>query len=159
MALHRAGICDARQQQRAPQPLGEVLRNGADERRLGRGERLAVLGSQERERAPGHVVIDEGGTQLVTKAVRRPELAVAPAAIEVPARGPAQRGRPSPRQCERPEGVEVLAAHLHVRHACVDRLRQPVLDDLAGRHERRGIHGQEADSLERNRASQHTCRS
>ena len=73
--------------------LGEVGRHARDERLLGRGERVPVVRAQQRQAAPRDVVVDEGGAELVAEAVRPPDLAVAPAAVEVAAGRRAQGGR------------------------------------------------------------------
>jgi hypothetical protein len=100
------------------------------------------------------VVVDESRAKLVAEAVRSSDLSVALAAVEVAAGGVAERRRMALRQGERAEGVVVLSAKLDLGHARERRLRQPVLDHLAGRHERRGVHREHAYALERDRASQ-----
>jgi hypothetical protein len=131
-----------------------VACHARDERRLGRGERLPVVRAQERQATPGDVVVDERGAELVAEAVGAPDLAVAPAAVEVVAGRRAQGGRRPGGAGERPERVEVVAAHLDLRHPRRRLGREAVLDDLAGRQERRGVHREHADAVERDRAGE-----
>jgi hypothetical protein len=81
--------------------------------------------------------------------MRAPDLAVALAAVEVAAGGLVERRRVALREGQRPEGVEVVAALLDLGHPRERPHRQPVLDDLARRHERVGVHREHADAFER----------
>ena len=103
------------EQHRAPQPLGEVAGERRDEARVGRREGRAVGGAQQRQAAPRRRVADEHGAQLVAEPVGPPELAMAPAAVEVAARRRAEARRVPRRARERVEGVEVLAARSRSR--------------------------------------------
>jgi hypothetical protein len=138
----------------AAQALGEVARDGLDERRVGRREAVAVGAAQQRERAPRGRVVDQHGSQLVAEPVGPPELAMAHAVVEVSARRLAEARRAPRRAAERAEAVEVLPADLDLGHEGGGRLREPVLDHLARRQERGRIHRQHADAVERDRARQ-----
>jgi hypothetical protein len=81
---------------------------------------------------------------------------------------PALRGQRADEHCapqplgqigrERAERVEVLAPELDLGHAARRLERQPVLDHLARRQKRGGVHRQHAHAVERHRAAQDPAR-
>jgi hypothetical protein len=142
-------------QQRPAQPLGEQAADRRDQLGVGARELGPVRGAQQGERAPRGRIVGEGGAQLVAEAVQAPDLAMATAAIERAAGRLAERRRRPTRARQHAERVGVPSADLDLPHAGPRRGRQPVLDDLAGRQQRRRIHRQHAHAVERHRAPQH----
>ena len=143
-----------REQRGALNALREVRRQGCHEPDVALGEVGAARLAQQRDGAPCPASAHEHGPELVAEAMRSLQLAMAHAPVELAARRLAQaRGRPL-RARERAELVVVGLTELDLVESWRGLARQPILDDLARRQQRGGVERQDADAVERHRASE-----
>ena len=142
------------EQNRPPEPRGEMVGHGRDDLSVGGREVVPVGRSQQREAAPRRRLSGHNRPQLVPEPVRSLELAMPHAPVQFSVRRLAEARRAPARAPERAERVEVLTLDLDLRHALGRRSRKAVLNHLARRQERGRVHCEHAEAVETHLASQ-----